>query len=614
MDDKFQNLGFTANYASNAFKILGNSMKVGGPGVENCTDTILRLTSSGSSIPLMSSSKGTKRKWSLIDSSMGQQVASSLSLGLGRSSSSSDSKGSSATACTTMSSAKETDEESSMDLELDFTLHLGNEKLPSPKKLGNSNLKAVELQPKVGLELSLSTGPSESEITNVHPNSTSLQSGMEMPLSVGGGQSADEGSTSCRWKPGIILQPLQTSSSPGDRFHSKQVPKHIDPAPIFQDLSSTILRRHVRLKDVEREPEVLLAAAYPMVAVVGVRNQDATRVLRAGQCTATANSLGGRCIAHGDAVMMVALELPEENRGCASGMVAARDVNKKTVQRVQKASQVFVSHMEVVAAAKLWDAQKGHREAQCFARHMVGESDALLQGAQRCRVCKGHGGCVACTKSVHGGTNFCVAHGGGKRCAMPECTKSARGRTDYCVRHGGGKRCKFEGCGKSAQGSTDFCKAHGGGKRCSWGHPGSEFGSQPTGPCNSFARGKTGLCALHSGILQDKRVHGGITLGPLVQDPKIGKPEKLKEAVVGEEMNVDIMKMGSSIETSAGGTCFDMKFGPFTGSFSVGEGRVHGGSHFIKVGSVLGTSSSRWSVIGEMSEPTKSYVMPQKWM
>jgi hypothetical protein len=24
----------------------------------------------------------------------------------------------------------------------------------------------------------------------------------------------------------------------------------------------------------------------------------------------------------------------------------------------------------------------------------------------------------------------------------------------------------FEGCVKSAQGSTDYCKAHGGGKRC----------------------------------------------------------------------------------------------------------------------------------------------------
>ena len=168
MDDRFQNLGFAANYSPNAFKILGNSKQFRVAGAESRADTILRLNSPGASVPYMSCSKGTKRKWSSIDPSVCQQVGSSLSLGLGRSSSSSDSKGSSATACTTMSSAKETDEESSMDLELDFSLHLGSEKLPSPKKHASSNAKALEVQPKVDLELSLSTGPSESEITSVH--------------------------------------------------------------------------------------------------------------------------------------------------------------------------------------------------------------------------------------------------------------------------------------------------------------------------------------------------------------------------------------------------------------------------------------------------------------
>ncbi|OIW18984.1 hypothetical protein TanjilG_23761 [Lupinus angustifolius] len=117
-------------------------------------------------------------------------------------------------------------------------------------------------------------------------------------------------------------------------------------------------------------------------------------------------------------------------------------------------------------------------------------------------LCKAHGGgkrCLynggsICPKSVHGGTNFCVAHGGGKRCAVSGCTKSARGRTDCCVRHGGGRRCKFEGCTRSAQGSTDFCKSHGGGKRCNWGD----------GKCDKFARGKSGLCAAHSSLVQDR--------------------------------------------------------------------------------------------------------------
>ncbi|XP_059653357.1 uncharacterized protein LOC132300345 [Cornus florida] len=127
-------------------------------------------------------------------------------------------------------------------------------------------------------------------------------------------------------------------------------------------------------------------------------------------------------------------------------------------------------------------------------------------------LCKAHGGgkrCLfsgggICPKSVHGGTNFCVAHGGGKRCAVSGCTKSARGRTDCCVRHGGGKRCRFENCGKSAQGSTDFCKAHGGGKRCNWGE----------GKCEKFARGKSGLCAAHSNMVQDRETKMGGMIGP----------------------------------------------------------------------------------------------------
>ncbi|PSS02828.1 WRKY transcription factor [Actinidia chinensis var. chinensis] len=128
-------------------------------------------------------------------------------------------------------------------------------------------------------------------------------------------------------------------------------------------------------------------------------------------------------------------------------------------------------------------------------------------------LCKGHGGgkrCLfdgggICPKSVHGGTNFCVAHGGGKRCAVAGCTKSARGRTDCCVKHGGGKRCRFENCGKSAQGSTDFCKAHGGGKRCSWGGEGT---------CEKFARGKSGLCAAHSSMVQERPTSKGGMIGP----------------------------------------------------------------------------------------------------
>ncbi|MCO5547209.1 hypothetical protein L7F22_000654 [Adiantum nelumboides] len=180
------------------------------------------------------------------------------------------------------------------------------------------------------------------------------------------------------------------------------------------------------------------------------------------------------------------------------------------------------------------ECNKGAQGSTMFCKAHGGGKRCMIQGCTKgaegsTPLCKGHGGgkrCMfdgggICAKSVHGGTSFCVAHGGGKRCAVGGCTKSARGRTSYCVKHGGGKRCKFEDCSKSAQGSTDFCKAHGGGKRCSWGQEGSPYmeyvndktGELLKGPCDRFARGKLGLCAAHSALVQDRRVHGAETIG-----------------------------------------------------------------------------------------------------
>ena len=116
---------------------------------------------------------------------------------------------------------------------------------------------------------------------------------------------------------------------------------------------------------------------------------------------------------------------------------------------------------------------------------------------------------------------------------------------------------------KSAQGSTDFCKAHGGGKRCSW----------EAEICSSFARGKTGLCALHGGLVADKRVHGGVTLGPMV----VREPEKPAafasfsaedKAVDGGAGLFDVKRYGESSNASAAAVV-------------IGEGRVHGGSNFV---------------------------------
>ena len=92
-----------------------------------------------------------------------------------------------------------------------------------------------------------------------------------------------------------------------------------------------------------------------------------------------------------------------------------------------------------------------------------------------------------CGKSAAGKTNFCVAHGGGKRCQEPACGASARGKTNFCVAHGGGKRCQEPGCGASARSKINFCKTHGGGKRC----------QEPN--CGASARDKTNFCVAHGG-------------------------------------------------------------------------------------------------------------------
>ncbi|KAJ0445758.1 hypothetical protein HanHA89_Chr17g0686991 [Helianthus annuus] len=161
MDNRFRVMGFAANHAADAFRNVSNSGS--GSGAGYATDTTLRLdfpSSFNHSVPV---SKGIKRKWGSVNGSMDVQTGFPFNLWLGHSPSSSDSKASSATGCTNMSSAKETDEESSMDLELDFSLHLGGEKTPVGKKAPVCN-KA----PMVDLELSLFSLPAESDITTVH--------------------------------------------------------------------------------------------------------------------------------------------------------------------------------------------------------------------------------------------------------------------------------------------------------------------------------------------------------------------------------------------------------------------------------------------------------------
>ena len=107
-------------------------------------------------------------------------------------------------------------------------------------------------------------------------------------------------------------------------------------------------------------------------------------------------------------------------------------------------------------------------------------------GGKKCEYPEG------CEKNAQGSTNYCIAHGGGRRCQEPGCGKCAvaggGGKTpSLCIAHGGGKRCQEPGCVKSAKGPTDRCQAHGGGTRCR--EPG----------CNKLAWSTSDRCKAHGG-------------------------------------------------------------------------------------------------------------------
>lgn len=122
--------------------------------------------------------------------------------------------------------------------------------------------------------------------------------------------------------------------------------------------------------------------------------------------------------------------------------------------------------------------------------------------------------------------------------------------------------------------------------------------------------------------MQDKRVHGGVTLGPVVHNPNVDKPEKMKE-VATDDMNMEIVMGGPA-------SCSDFKIVPPNAPnphISVGgggvspmsafvpEGRVHGGSLMAMLaGSSSLVSNSSKVVAGNPMEPEKSCIMAQSWM
>lgn len=583
MDPRFNNMGFAANHVPDAFRNLNNT-----------TDTTLRLDFPGSLNSSFPALQGVKRKWSSVNGSTDMQRGLPLSLWVGHSPSSSDSKASSATGCTTMSSAKETDEESSMDIELDFSLHLGGDKTTPVRK----KVSAFSKPSMVDLELSLFSVPAESDVTTVQPG----------PPVVGGGFHMDNGSmamsmsmptSSVTCSSGLTEPHHRTASTKTCQFEGCEKGARGASGLCIAHGGGRRCQKPGCHKGAEGR------TAYCKAHGGGRRCEYLG-------CTKSSEGRTDYCIAHGGGRRCSHDGCTRAARG-KSGLCIRHGGGKRCqmdncTKSAEGLSGLCISHGGG-RRCQFPACTKGAQGSTMFCKaHGGGKRctfDGCTKGAEGSTpFCKGHGGgkrCAfegggVCPKSVHGGTLYCVAHGGGKRCAVPGCTRSARGRTDCCVRHGGGKRCQFGGCGKSAQGSTDFCKAHGGGKRCLWGQPGSDFGNNDH-VCNAFARGKTGLCTSHGALVQDKRVHGGATLGTLVHETTPDQSQKMKELLFPHQMT-NVTTPGF---TSSGFKPFgDQAGGPRRSTGA--EGRVHGGSLIALLAA------------GSSGNPGNVIAMPQKWI
>ncbi|CAI9092345.1 OLC1v1027547C1 [Oldenlandia corymbosa var. corymbosa] len=542
---------------------------------------------------------GTKRKWCDVDDS-------SVFLALGHSSSHRPN----------LSIGKETDDESSIDLSLSIDLHLGNRQT-SCLTYGPSRAVGVK-RSEIDLELSLSTGPAESDVTTVTQASSPCLTNLEA-LSLSTFQLGDEGSTSSRWKRGPLLQPFQSSGS----FTAVNPDKsQTNPIQATLVVSSAALDT----------PKPSVSSA----SLAAHRPQRRTHVKNCGfeGCTRGARGASGLCIAHGGGRRCQKPGCPKgaegktvfckahgggrrcQHLGCTKSAEGRTDFcighgggrrcsHEGCTRAARGKSGLCIRHgggkrckMENCSKSAegisgLCISHGGGRRCQYPACTKGAQGSTMFckahGGGKRCTflgctkgaegstsLCKGHGGgkrCTfeGCTKSVHGGTLFCVSHGGGKRCSVAGCTKSARGRTNFCVRHGGGKRCQFEGCTKSAQGRTDFCKGHGGGTRCSWGQVGSVFNCQAAVTCDKFARGKSGLCAAHAAQMQEKSISNAACLQKPISSTMNGR-----------------FTFPSGIDSCSGGNLFSsrndglaqisVEMTPDSTEMSVPEGRVHGGN------------------------------------
>lgn len=154
-------------------------------------------------------SGGCKRKCNDANGRINLRDGSPLALGLGFSSIS----------CTTTCSGKESEEESSIDLGLSINLNTGDGRLHNSKRCSTGTLDSFATRkPTLDLQLSLSSRPSESDITTLNHGLISYPSNFEPPAVTSTVQLVDEGSTSSRWRIGPLVPPLQNFGS-STRFY-----------------------------------------------------------------------------------------------------------------------------------------------------------------------------------------------------------------------------------------------------------------------------------------------------------------------------------------------------------------------------------------------------------
>lgn len=651
----------TANFASKSFKHLTEVVHEGNQYPRVAPSKFDTFDVSRSHFPY---SNGRKRRRGGTNLSADPLDEASLFPGFGCLSSS----------CISMSLGNECEDEYAITLGLSINPRLSIDKRPGTMNMLSSMSKPlISERPRLDLSLSLSTGVSESAITDMTEGSVHFRGGVPAPSAGAIVQHMDEGTISSRWRVGPLVPPLRGTET---ITILSLDPTHNNPSPAMPGLSSPTTVP-------EKNSFACASGATPQE-----QRKSRVKPCQFDGCLKGARGASGFCIAHGGGRRCLQDECKKGAEGktafCKAHGGGRRCQFSKCGKSAEGRTDYCIAHgggrrcshdgCKRAARGKTGKCIKHGGGKRCKVEYCDKSAEGILSlciahgGGRRCQhtgcdkgaqgrtmLCKAHGGgkrctsigcdkgaegttpfCKAhgggkrctfeegCTKSVHGGTLFCVRHGGGKRCATPECKKSARGRTNFCVRHGGGKRCKYEGCDRSAQGKTDFCKGHGGGTRCSWGQAG--FGVQGVAPCDKFARGKAGLCASHNSQADAIQMNVGNSLYSAPKELEGCTSRKMKGIYVSGNNQVDAICTSTEgiLVYSVG---YGQKFAPLLISqsdtclgdnaclpqFSLPEGRVHGGSLMAMLrGNTSTEQRSKDKEVGTSLEPGTSHSLPHK--